>query len=122
MARLDIPINEFAARGSVVVPSAGTIDTTDGVSVPCYGYTDQILIIVENGGDAGTISVVPGANPPAIMQALGTVTIACGGTARASFLLEGMRVMQTDGDVDLDFSSGMSGSVYAYNTRVTSIA
>lgn len=117
MARELIPIAQIPRNGGTVVPSVGTINTSDG-NYLAAGYSDEVIVYVNNTGDPGTVSLVPGVNPPGLTSAQGTVEIAVAGTAEAYLRLETARVVQSDGSINIDFSSGMAGDVAAYDPIV----
>lgn len=122
MARATIPVTQLVRNNGTVVGTAGTIETTDGNTLAAGTFSPEIVVYVNNTGDAGTVSIVPGDNPPALLGGLGTVTIAVGGTAESWIMLETGRVMQDTGEIYFDFSSGMAGDVAAYEVRQAGVS
>ncbi len=62
-----------------------------------------------------------GANPPALHQGRGNLAMDIGGTADLFFLVDTSRFLQADGSVNIDFSTGVAGSVSAYEIGAAGI-
>lgn len=122
MARVSIPVAQMARNAGTVAATTGTITPADGGVIAAGAVTADFILYVNNTGDAGTVSIVPGDNPPALTQASGTVTVAVGGTAEAYIMVETARVTQADGTIEIDFSTGMTGTAAAYETRPAGVA
>ena len=120
MARVDVPVLQLA-RNAGTATTAGTIDTSNGQSIPA-SVTGDFILYVNNTGDAGTVSLLPGDNPPALAAAAGTVTITVDGTAEAYIVVETGRVTQDDGTIHVDWSDGMAGDVLAIEHRVAGVS
>lgn len=120
MARGTITVINMALNSGTV--GAGTIDQTNGNAIAAGGYTEALVIHFDNTGDAGTISVLPGDNPPALTAGLGTLSVALGGTAETFLMLDGSRFCQDNGEIHLDFTSGMAGGLNAYRVKQSGIS
>lgn len=121
MARVNVPVLQLA-RNAGTATTAGTIDTSNGQVIAAGGVTGDFILYVDNTGTAGTVSFVPGDNPPSLTAASGTVTIAVSGTAEAYITVETARVTQSDGTIEIDWTSGMAGSVLAIEQRVAGVS
>jgi hypothetical protein len=112
------------ALNSGTVMAAGTINPANGhVVVVADGLIRRTIFqVVNTGGTIGTVSVEPGAYPPAFEGFPGTVgaggtlalNVPIGGTVM--FILEGAKYVQADGQsIFFDFSPpAMQGNIYAY--------
>lgn len=122
MARKLIPVATLARNAGTAVPTAGTVDTANGHFIAAGAVTGDFILYVDNTGDAGAVSILPGDNPPGLTAASGTVSVSVGGTAETYILVETGRVMQSDGQIHIDFETGMAGSVAAYETRPAGVS
>lgn len=107
--------------------TAGTATALDGtnfhVLVTNDGRIYKHFIEVTNAGTvAGTISIPPGAYPPAFEGAspgtvspAGTLQIAVSGGGTAFITVDGAGYVQADGkSIYINPSSGMSGNIFAF--------
>jgi hypothetical protein len=122
MAREQIPVTQLVRNAGTVVATAGTIDTSNGHYIASGAVTGDFILWVDNTGDEGTVSILPGDNPPSLTAASGTVEVTVDGTAVAFIKLETGRVTQDDGQIHINFESGMAGSVAAYEVREAGVS
>lgn len=120
MARTEITINALTAGGGG--PSTNTltnIDADNGMYLDT-DRTDNLLLVVYNSSTttAGDVKVLPGDNPPALRQALGTLTEEVAAAEFEGILIESARHAQNNGQIHIDFESGMAGKVAAYRWPV----
>ncbi len=115
MPRGTISIQDLVTNGGTV-GTPWSIDATNGGLIQAKAKTRRLVIQVKNtAGAQGTLSLVPGANPPAFRQGMGTATVTVPATTGERFILvESARFAQANGDIYLDFSAGMTGSVNVY--------
>lgn len=124
MSRTQIPVSTFT--GGIDLNDAGTaIDQSNGMyvsiptsNIPATGNADRLLLYVANSASGTkTVTVKAGASPvPAFRGGEGDLTTgnmtASTGTA---FIgpLETARFAQSDGTINVDFSSGTTGTIWA---------
>lgn len=114
MARVSIGIVPLSTTAGTV-HAGGSLTVADGATIAAGGKTSRLVIRVANTGSAGTVSVVPGTDDPAFRRTVGTVQHTVGATTGVSFFcVESARHAQSDGAIYLDFSSGMNGTIQAY--------
>lgn len=96
--------------------AGGSLTVADGAVIAAGGKTGNLWVHVKNtGGSIGTVSVPVGSHPPALRNGLGSIdVIVPATTGERLFMVESARHAQDNGDIHLDFSAGMNGSVYAY--------
>jgi hypothetical protein len=129
MARTNLPVTNMTPN-SAVLNSAGTaIDASNGMniqfsstSIPAAGGPDTLILYVQNStASTKTVTVRAGvgggATPGAAFRSgLGDLTTgnlsASTGTA---FIgpFDVSRFVQTDGSINVDFASGMTGTIWA---------
>ncbi|NUQ69707.1 MAG: hypothetical protein HUU17_02675 [Chthonomonadales bacterium] len=116
MARDSVTVTALAASGGVAEPAGTTIAPANGATIPAGGSTRRLIIRVTNthGADHAVV-VKAGANPPAFRQGLGDLSITVPATSGVRYLtLESARFVQADGAIWLDFETGMTGKVMAF--------
>lgn len=122
MPRGTISVQDLATNAGTVA-SAWTVDTSNNayVAVPDQKLGRVFLHFKFTGGTAGTVSVLPGANPPSFRSGVGgsalggtlNIVVPSGTTERLA-VLESAQFIQTDGTVYLNFSASCVGTVLAY--------
>lgn len=114
MARGVIPIIELsmnAMGGGVPL----TIDPMAGAVLESDSRTDNLLLIVHNDGVGdGAVSFQPGANPPAFRAGIGPQQATLPAGTERAILLESARFAQANGEIWIDFSSGLEATIIAY--------
>lgn len=115
MARVDVTPVRVPLNGGTV-SSGGTLEPDDGNAILTADEQRELLLHFNNTGDAGTILVQPGTNPPALLAGQGTLAINIGGTAELFVRLETARFMRSDGEIYIDYGTDgtPAGFVYAY--------
>lgn len=114
MARDAITIQDADNDG--VVASATAIVAADDLVIEAGGWTDRLLVMIDNtGGSAGTITVKAGSyDDGAFREGLGDLNITAG-TNLIAFTVEGARHAQADGDIHIDVTAGLDGQdAYAF--------
>jgi hypothetical protein len=97
-------------------PGAGTtINPANGGVIAAGGKTTRLLIRVENTNAAGkNVTVKAGIQPPAWRASLGDLVVQVPATTGVrDLVIESARFGQTNGDIYLDFETGMTGKAYA---------
>jgi hypothetical protein len=120
MARVNVPVLQLS-RNAGTATTAGTIDTSNGQVIAAGAVTGDFVLYVDNTGAAGTIIFPPGDNPPSV-AANGTLNIDIDGTAEMYITVETARFTQDDGTINIDWSSGLAGSVMAIEQRVAGVS
>jgi hypothetical protein len=122
MARTNLPLTALVGNSGVAEPAGTAIDQANGMvinlastAVPAAGGPRHLIIQVKNtfaGTKVATIRA--GANPPSMRAALGDITFTCPASAN-TFLgpFEAARVLQADGTINIDFASGITGTINA---------
>lgn len=129
MARTNLPLTNLTANGAVLNQAGTPIDATNGMNVqlpttniPASAFEDRLVLYVQNTTAATeTVTVRKGANAnylnvPAFRAGAGdVVTGNLTATTGTAFLgpFEAARFMQADGSLNIDFSAGMTGNVWA---------
>ncbi len=115
MARDTLSVQKLTRNGATV-STGQTINPSNGIVIPAAGNTRNLWFEVRNtNGTIGTVTVKAGTNPPAFQSALGDVTFTVPATTgvREAFI-DSARFAQDNGDIYLDFSANMAGTVFAY--------
>jgi len=114
MARGTVAIADGVANGATV-PTAHTIVTANGALIQAGGRTRKLVLRITNtGGTAGTVTAKAGVNPPAWRNGLGDMAVVVAETTGVAYLLvESARFAQANGDIYLDFSAEIVGTVEA---------
>lgn len=129
MARTNLPLTNLTANGAVLNNAGTAIDATNGMNIqipttgiPSGANLDRLVLYVQNTTAATkTVTVdagVGGGSTPgqAFRSGLGNLTTgnltASTGTA---FIgpFDVSRFAQLDGSVNIDFASGMTGTIWA---------
>lgn len=127
MARTNLPLTNLVGNAGISAPAGTNVDPTNGMNValasgaiPAASSSDRLVLVVNNtfaGTKVVTIraGVGGGATPgPAFRSGIGDLTY----TAQASGVsyigpFEPARFMQLDGSINLDFASGITGTITA---------
>ena len=105
-----------------IAEGAGTaINTTNGGNVVlptgAVGNTDRLVLRIDNTTvSAKNVTIRAGVYPPAFRSSMGDLVLQVALSAKAYFFIESARFIQADGSVNLDYESGMTGTVFALIT------
>ena|SRR5579862_3734652 len=122
MARTNLPVTALTANGATAI-STTAVDQTNGMNcqlaseaMPAAGNSEQLVLVVDNTDSASHNFILRAgaSNPPAFRAALGDLTIAVAATT-TKYLgpFEWARFCQSDGSLNIDFSSGFAGTIQA---------
>jgi len=108
------------AKNSNLIGTTGatTIDATlvtNGVTI-ANARPEQLIIRATNTeASTNTVTVLAGANPPAIRGGQGNLVVTIAATSGVQFIgpFESDKYLQADGSISLDFETGMTGSLDA---------
>lgn len=115
MARDTVTVQKLTKNGATI-STGQTINPSNGIIVPASGLTRNLIVEVRNtNGTIGTVTVKAGTNPPAFQAGYGDMTFTVPATTGARIMfIEAARYAQDNGEVWLDFSANMAGTVFAY--------
>ncbi len=115
MARTQIPLSTFSANAETTDPAGTAADETDGHYVSGAPMEEIVLrVVLDTAGDAATVTVLAGDNPPAGAAGLGNLAVSCSDDA-TSWIgpFESARFAQAGADagqlhVDIDDETGVT--------------
>lgn len=113
--------NLVLGDGTINSSGVGTIDPANGAYIPALSRTRDLFLYVKNTGAVGTVFIQPGISTyaaPAFRSGLGTVSVVIPGTAERYITIESARHVQLNGDINIDYNTGMTGTIYAYRLPV----
>ena len=129
MARTNLPVTTMTPNSAVLNQAGTAVDAANGMniqlsstSIPAAGGADTLVLYVQNTtASAQTVTVRKGvgggATPgPAFRSGIGDfVTGNLNATSGTAFIgpFDVSRFVQSDGSINVDFSSGMTGNVWA---------
>lgn len=122
MARTNLPVTNLTANGGTAL-STTAIDQANGMNlqlassaIPAAATAENLVLVVANTA-ASPYSVIVRAgasNPPAFRAPLGDVSVSVtNGTTKYIGPFDYARVVQSDGSLNIDFTSGMTGTIQA---------
>jgi hypothetical protein len=124
MARTNLPLTSLIANGSIADVAGTTIDVTNGMNVaipttaiPSGPHLDKLVLRVANTAVADkVVTVKAGSNPPAFRAGLGDLTATVVASTGVRFIgpFDISRFVQADGSLNIDFGSGMTGTITAF--------
>lgn len=118
MARTTLPVVQTTLAG-VVAPGGTAIDQANGMNIPLasgaiprIGTAHQLVLVVHmTAVGAHSVIVRAGVNPPSMRKDLGDLTVAETGTQDVYIVLEAGRFTQNDNSINVDFTSGSTGTI-----------
>lgn len=129
MARTNLPLSKFLAESTTGLadPAGTAVDVANGMNValassaiPSAASADR-LVIRFNQTFAGAKNIIIRAaggvgagNPPGFRQGKGDLTVPANNAVVWVGPFELARYVQTDGSINVDFSSGTTGTVTAF--------
>lgn len=120
MARATVAVTDLVRNSSVASPAGTAIDATNhhALTVGSTAARSIILRITNTTASTKIATVKAGDNPPADAAGQGdlAVSLTDGSTTPTVkyVVLEGARFLQSDGTINIDIASGMTGFVAAY--------
>lgn len=123
MARTNLPLTPLVANSGVAEPAGTAIDQANGMNIalassaiPAAGGARHLILQIKNTF-AGTkvVTIRAGVNPPSMRAGVGDITFTAVASAN-TFIgpFEAGRVLQADGSINVDFASGITGTVNAF--------
>jgi hypothetical protein len=123
MARTALPVTSLVANGQVSNPTATTIDVTNGMQIslpttdiPADASADRLVLVVNNtaASSKNVIMRAGASNPPAFRSGLGDQkSLVTNGTTSYVGPFDISRFTQGGGVFNVDFDSGMTGTILA---------
>jgi len=128
MARTNIPLSTFNANDDLTDPAGTAADETNGhvvapvASWPGVTLEDIVLrVVLDTAGDAATVTVKAGANPPALEAGQGDLAVLCADNAATwigPFRSGRFQQVATDADaegfwLDIDDETGVTITAFA---------
>ncbi len=124
MARTAVTITALTAeaQNAFTLAAAGVaIDATNHHSVTVPAGVDArelVLFFVHTTSSSKAATVKAGVNPPSVRTGTGDLTVTMGDGSTTAVLalvpLDGSRFMQSDGTINIDIASGMTGRIACF--------
>lgn len=117
MARTAVVPRALVANGNLNgATGPTTIDSTlvtNGVVVASAEPERTVIRVTNTEGSTNTATVRKGDNPPAHAAGQGDLVVTVAATSGVQFIgpLESGRFLQTDGSLEIDFETGMTGTI-----------
>lgn len=120
MARTAVTPTVLGPNSATVDPAAGdTIDATlvtNGVVISGVPLEELIIVVDQQTAATDTVTIRAGASPPALEAGQGDLTQDLDEDEVGWFgPFTSGRFAQADGSIHVDFSAGMTGSIWAYH-------
>ena len=114
MARDAVPIVASAINAATAQGAGVAINTTNGANVALNGETSNIVLIIDHTTVSDKVlTVKAGVYPPGFRQSLGDLALTITASTKQYIVLESARFVQSDGSINIDFASGMTGTMFA---------
>lgn len=117
MARTAITPRALVANGNLNgATGATTIDSTlvtNGVVVNNVEPERTLIRVTNTEGSTNTVTIRKGDNPPALAAGQGDLVVTVAATTGVQYIgpVESGRFVQTDGSLEIDFETGMTGAI-----------
>ncbi len=117
MARTAVVPRALVANGNLNgATGATTIDSTlvtNGVVVTSAHPERTLIRVTNTEGSTNTVTVNAGDNPPALAAGGGALVVTVAATTGVRYIgpFESGRFLQSDGTIEIDFESGMTGAI-----------
>ena len=113
MARTAITVST-SVRDVALAATATTLDPTNNHSVVADNFSKgHFLIFANTAGAAKNVTIKVGVNPPAIRQGIGDLVFSVPSSGSRVIRIETARYQQSDGTINIDLESGITGTVTA---------
>src|SRR2546423_10596249 len=129
MARTNLPLSNLVANGSLADPAGTAIDQANGMNVaivttaiPSAPHLDKVMLRVANtAGTPKNVTIKKGSDSALAFRAgLGDLVVAVtNATTKWVGPFEIARFSQADGSLNVDFESGMTGTITAFMAPVS---
>lgn len=121
MARTSLPVTTLDPDNGQVAPTTTNVDVANGMvldltssaipgGINAYGL---VIVFSQTFAGAKSITIRAGANPPAFRKDKGDLSISANNQTAYVGPLEPARFMQANGTINIDFTSGTTGTVLA---------
>lgn len=113
MARDAVTITSLVLGDKVVEPTGVTISVSNGAYIDPDGDVEGLFLEIDHTTVSSKVLTVPaGDYPPAWMTADQAATLTA--SKRLKVAIEGAKAVQDDGTINIDFATGMTGTIWAY--------
>ncbi|MER7363579.1 hypothetical protein [Nonomuraea wenchangensis] len=119
MARTAVTPRALVANGGLNgATGATTIDSTlvtNGVVINSAEPERTVLRVTNTEGSTNVVTIRAGDYPPALAAGLGDITVTVAATTGVQYIgpFESGRVLQSNGTMEIDFETGMTGVIDA---------
>ncbi len=115
MARDAVAVTALPANTATGEAAGTAIVPANGAAIAAGSDTQKLLIHIQNTyAGSATATIKAGANPPAVRAGLGDLSVGFTAAGEKFVVIESARFAQASGDVYIDFTAGMTGTVAAY--------
>lgn len=116
MARDAVTVTDLTLDTAVVMGAGVTINVSNGAVINAGGSTRGLFLRVTNtNGSDRVLTVKAGDNPPSLNSGKGDITATVVATTGDVLLsMEGARVLQDDGTINVDFAASFAGKIWAF--------
>lgn len=117
MARTAVVPRALVANGGLTgATGATTIDATlvtNGVVVASAEPERTLIRVTNTEGSTNTVTINAGDKPPALAAGAGNLVVTVAATTGVQYMgpFESGRFLQSDGTLEIDFESGMTGAI-----------
>ncbi len=117
MARTAITPRALVKNGGLNgATGATTIDSTlvtNGATIASAKPERTLIRVANTEGSTNTLTIKAGDNPPALRAGQGDLVVTVAATSGVQYIgpLESDKYLQADGSLEIDFESGMTGSI-----------
>lgn len=118
MARTSLAVTALTANNNIAKPAGAAVDVANGHTIPANGKTQNLILEVANTfAGAKNVTIKAGANPPAFRSVADLVIAVPASSTRIISLPESAAYVQADGSLWVDYESGTTGTVIAYQLQ-----
>ena len=116
MARDAVSVTYVTKHTAVNTPSGVAINTTNGANITGFKKARKILLRITNKitNATKTATIKAGAYPPGATSGLGDLALVVPQSGDILVTLEHARFVQTDGSINVDYSTGMTGALSVF--------
>lgn len=116
MARTAVAYSDLVANSNLSDPAGTSLDATNSHVVNSAEPERTVLRVTNTAASDKVITIKAGANPPALAAGLGDLAVTVTASTGVQFIgpFESGRFLQSDGSLNIDVASGMTGKITAF--------
>lgn len=115
MPRDAVAVTALSASGGTAEGAGVTIAPANNANITGVTKGRKLILRVHNStGSTKNLTVKAGVNPPAFRSGIGDLVVAHATTVVRYYALESARFLQADGTINVDFETGMTGTIWAF--------